>query len=398
MLLASIVIQLTALVTIGSKVSGGDAHTYIALSRDWESLDRVLSPNAFFGDLGPLSEVGNFWPAGYPAFLSLFNDLGEQWLVLVRLLQIAMVLGIAYMMSLIARRISANAGKWTFAVAALSPTLIWAAWTIGYELLLGFLLVLATYLIYRSTRHPILLGAASGALAGLALIVQFRAVLVIPIMCYLAWSLSGIRSFVAFGSTVVSFIAAWAMRTYVAMGTPVPWSANGPYNLWNGNGPHADGTNIFPLPPPEGGLSLSEASIEWILANPSKFFDLVARKALISFYPTEVADVSNSIPAEGIVSVAQWAYSFTFVTLLLLFGTALIWRRDLLILQLWPVAAIGVALVLPSLIFIALPRYRIPAEPFLIPVVVGTALELLRLRRPPQDSPSRPGAPLESYS
>jgi len=333
----------------------------------------------------------------------LFHGLGDNWLIVVRLLQITMVLGIALMLSFIARTISADLSRWTLVVAALSPTLIWAGWTIGYELLLGFLLVLATYLIYRANHQPVLLGTVSGSLVGFALIVQFRAVLVVPIMGYLIWRQSGARSLVAFSASVAGLSAIWAARTWIAIGTAVPWSANGPYNLWNGNGPHADGTNIFPLPPPPEGLSLAGASIEWILANPSKFFDLVARKALFSFYPTEVSDVSDLFPAEGLVSAAQWAYSLAFVLLLLLFGGALVWRRDLSIIRLWPLAAIGIALILPSLIFIALPRYRIPAEPFLIPVVVGTALELFTLRRGAQRStalasrrPEPPQAPTEA--
>ena len=399
-LVASAALQVAALTVIGSRVSGGDAYTYIALARDWDSLGRLLSPDAFFGDLGPLSEVGNFWPAGYPGYLSLFDGFGEQWLILVRMSQIAMVLGIAVMVAALAREVSDAAARWTLLVAAFSPTLIWAGWTIGYELLLGFLLVLAAYLLSRpgttsvTWQSPAVVGVTAGVIAGVALIVQFRAAFAIPFLGYLAWQRHGVRALLVFTGATTGVLGVWGARTWVAIGVPVPWSANGPYNLWNGNGPHATGTNVFPLPTPPGGMSLAQASIDWILANPGAFFDLVAHKALMSFYPTEVADVSDMFPAEGLMTVAQWGYSLAFLTLLLLFFGAQAWRLSLAVQRLWPLAMIGIALVLPNLIFIAVARYRIPAEPFFIPVVVGTGIELLRRARRPPSTVDHPQLPV----
>lgn len=373
LLTVSGVLQLALVASLGNSVSGGDAHTYLKLTQDWRSLDTLLSPTAF---------EGNFWPAGYPGFLALFSAFGDQAVLVTRVAQVVLVLSMAVMAGRLAACVSLRARDVTTAVVAFSPTLIWATWAIGYELLLGWLMLASTVLIYErpnaSRTHRLV---ASGAFMGLALIVQFRAVSVLPILVYLAWR-GGRRAAAVWVCALAVPVGVWIMRSFVAHGTPVPWSANGGYNLWNGNGPHATGHNVWPLPDPEGGTSeYSRAALQWILSHPSEFFDLLARKTVFLFYPTEFAGVATRIPAEGVLTALQWVYTVAVVSLLMLYIGSQVWGGPLPLTRLRPVLLISLLYLLPNIIFIVEARFRIPVEALLLTIVTPTALALWDRRR-----------------
>jgi hypothetical protein len=370
-------LQVGLLALIHDKVNGGDAHTYIKLAGDWSSLDRLLSPDAF---------EGNFWPAGYSGFLQIFAPFGDNDLLVVRLVQVAMVLSMAVAGGLLARTVSETARTVTVIAIAFSPTLIWGGWALGYEILLGWLLLTSLVLLWGPDRsRSKWLPALAGALAGVALVVQFRAVAAVPVLAYLAWRLGRQATF-AFALGVAVPLGAWMLRTYLATGLPVPWSSNGGYNLWDGNGPHATGHNVFPLPPiPPGESGYFSAAVHWILAHPAEFFDLSAKKALFLFYPTQFADISERLPGENWVTVGQWAYSIVVVALLAAFAGALIWRPETPILKLAPVFFLAMIFLFFNIVFIVEARFRIPVEAMLITVCVCTFFALFdRYRREPR--------------
>ena len=365
-LTVSAIAQVAFVVRLGSSVSGGDAQTYLRLADDW-SLSVLFTPEAF---------EGNFWPAGYSGFLHLFSPLGEHQVLAVRLAQVAMVLIMAMMAGVWTKRYSQAAQTWTVAIVVFSPTLIWGTWAIGYELLLGFLIAMALSLAWRDQPRTITL-AASGVAMGLALIVQFRALLVTVVLIVLAARI-GRRHLTAFAIGFGVPVLGWALRNGIATGSFVPWSANGGWNLWNGNGPHATGHNVFPLPPiPETATSYADAAIQWITANPGGFLDLTARRLVYTFYPTQFADVTNEFPFEAWVTAAQWIYSGVVVALLVAFIGALAWRTPPRLVRMWPVFAVAAAYLSINVVFIVEPRFRIPVEAMLLATVVSTAFALM---------------------
>lgn len=361
-LTASSLLQVLTVIVVGNQVSGGDAFTYLAISKDWTSLSSLLSPDAF---------EQNFWPAGYPGFLALFSGTGEHQLLLVRLAQVAMVVLIAWMSADLARAVSPRAARWTLVIVAFSPTLVWGVWAIGYEVLLGVLLVAGLWLVWPEKRHTWQV-CAGGLVVGLALVVQFRAVTVVPLVALLAWRVARVKFWWwALGLAVP--VLAWSARSFIATGSLSPASTNGGYNLWNGNGPHATGHNVFPLPPVPEGATTTSAALDWIQANPAPFMELVARKSLFLFYPTEISGISDIIPGEGILAVAQWLYSLVVLLLIVAFAGALFWRIDTPLTRLWPLLTFALLYLLPNVIFIVEARFRIPVEGLILAIAASTA-------------------------
>lgn len=369
-LAASAFVQLASLAFVGTRVSGGDAATYISLALDWTSLDRLLSPEAF---------EGNFWPAGYSGFLSLGLPFGDYQLLAVRLSQIAMVLAIAWLSADIVGRVSEQARRWTLVITAFSPTLIWGMWAIGYELLLGLLVTGALWLAWSRSGAPARF-ALAGLAAGLALVVQFRAITVLPVLLYMAWRIGRSRVLYLFSGLAVP-IALWSVRSWIATGSPAPWSSNGGYNLWDGNGPHATGHNVYPLPPiPESASSQASAALDWIISQPSQFMELAARKTLFLFYPTQVGDISDRLPFEGPISVAQWIYSLIVLLLIIMFFGAIVWKVSVPLTRLAPAFWVVVLFLVPNIFFIVEARFRIPVEGLVLAVATATAVEWVRSR------------------
>ena len=359
----SAVVQLATLPFVGNRISGGDAQTYLALSKDWSSLARLTSEDAF---------EGNFWPAGYSGFLHLFDPFGGNQVIAVRLAQILMVLALAAMSASFATSVSQQAARWTLIVVAFSPSLLFGMWSIGYELLLGLLICGALWLLW-TRGNRIAAAVTSGIAFALALIVQFRAIAALPVLLYLAWRI-GKRTFATWTISLAIPIGLWSLRTYVAMATWAPWSTNGSYNVWNGNGPHATGHNVFPLPPlPTGADSYSAAALTWATQNPFDFFEITARKFLFLFYPTDIAGISDRLPAEALVIAFQWAYSVALVILIILFLGSLVWAKGASLNRMAPVFLAAMLYLLPNVLFIVEARFRIPVEALLLAVAASTA-------------------------
>ena len=365
---AAAIAQLTLVALLGNRVSGGDATTYLALADDWTNQTRLLSQQAF---------DGNFWPAGYSGFLAIFHPFGGNQIIVVRVVQVLMVLVLAMMVSQMASRVSTRSARLTLVLVAFCPTLTWGVWAIGYELLLGFLITFTLWQMWR-TRVTMWAAALSGASLGLALIVQFRAIAVFPVVAVLVWrNRPAVR--VAWVALFAGILALWSLRTRIATGSWVPWSGNSGYNLWDGNGPHATGHNVFPLPVPPS-QSYSDAAIHWIFQNPSQAIELIARKGLFLFYPTLIGDVSDRLPLEGLLSLVQWLISLVTVALLVLFVGAMVWQSGTRLRALWPLFAVVTLFLLPNVIFIVEARFRVPVEALIMALCAATACELWDLR------------------
>jgi hypothetical protein len=365
--------QICTVAYLGSSVSGGDAYTYLQLSRDWQSWSSLLSPAAF---------DSNFWPAGYPGFLALFGWADSSQVVIVRIMQVLLAAAVALMSGRIADAVSVRAGTVTTVVVAFSPTALWAVWAIGYELLLAFLLMAGFILIWRDNiGRALWYPFIGGMLLGIALIVQFRAVVAISVLLVFVARSQRRKALVAGGGVALPILA-WSARSWLAVGSPAPWSTNGPYNLWNGNNPLATGHNIFPIPPlPPGAASYGQAALDWIVANPGDFADVTARKFLYLFKPTQVAVVSDPFPGRTLVSIAEVALAGLIVTGLVLFLAIRLSHHRAGVRPLDAPFMFCVAYLLPNVFFIVEPRFSIPVHAMLISIAVCAWFSLMRIVR-----------------
>jgi hypothetical protein len=367
----SALVQLGTVWYLGSTISGGDAQTYLRLAQDWASWERLLSPEAF---------EGNFWPAGYSGFLALFGWAGEQQVVLVRCAQVAMAGAVALMAGAWVDRISARAGTVTVAIVAFSPTMLFAVWSIGYELLLAFLLTLGLSLLWRAAMQSShILGLTAGAVLGLALLVQFRVVLAVLAIILMLRRLN-VKVFWFGLLGILLPMTAWAMRSFTATGNPAPWSANGPYNMWNGNNPLATGRNLFPLPElPVGADSYSAAAIDWIVENPVSFLVVTGKKFAYLFDPTRIAGISDAFPGEVLVSAVEFGLAGFIVVMLVMFLALRISARASVPRVLDLLFVVSMSYLLPNIFFIVESRFAIPVHAMLVGLAVGTSVLLMRL-------------------
>ena len=365
--------QIGTVVYLGSSVSGGDAYTYLEISRAWLSVETLLAPQAF---------ESNFWPAGYPGFLALLAWAGESQVLAVRLAQVGLAAGVAIVAGRIADSVSRRAGTVTTVLVALSPTAVWSVWAIGYELLLALLLACGLWLVWAAPHgskwgRPYL----GGLLLGLALIVQFRsAFAVVVLLLVVGWRASRVALVALTG--VALPVAAWSLRSLVAVGNPAPWSANGPYNLWNGNNPAATGHNVFPLPAlPDGVTSYTEAALTWISSNPLNFLSITARKFLFLFEPTRIAGVSDPFPGELLVSITEFAVAGLICVGLVLFIVLRMGRADSHLARMDVPFLFSAAYLLPNVFFIVEARFAIPVHALLVAISVSAFLALFRFLR-----------------
>ena len=372
------VLQLATVAYLGSTISGGDAQTYLRLSEDWTSWTALFSPDAF---------DANFWPAGYPGFLSLFAWSPEHQVLLVRVAQVGLAAAVALMAGRLADSVSQRSGTVTTVVVALSPTALWAVWAVGYELLLAFLLLAGLLLIWRnpaaSRPWPIFLG---GLLLGLALIVQFRSVLAVAVLLLFV-SRRAFRVVLIALVGVALPVVAWAIRSAIAVGNPAPWSANGPYNLWNGNNPQATGHNVFPLPPlPDGSSSYTQAALTWIVDNPADFLVLTGKKFLFLFEPTRISGVSDAFAGEVIVSTVEFFIAGAICIGLIGFIVLRVLRKSDKLAAMDVPFVFSAAYLLPNVFFIVEARFAIPVHAILIAIAVSSLTVMAKMIRERQVS------------
>ena len=370
---AAAIVQFATVVYLGSSISGGDAHTYLALADDWSSWARLIDPRSF---------ESNFWPAGYPGFLALFAWAGDAEIFAIRVAHIVLAASVALMAGVLADSLNRIAGTVTTVVVALSPTAMWAVWAIGYELLLAALLLAGLLLVWRPFRAsapwpPV----AGGFLLGLALMIQFRSVTAVAVLLIaVGWRRRRVAVLALTG--VVLPVLAWAARSLVAVGSPAPWSANGPYNLWNGNGPHATGHKVFPLPDvPADASGYTDAALTWIVGSPLDFLAVTGRKFLYLFEPTRLSSVANPIQGLGLVSVIEFAVVGLVTVGLITFVFLWVTHRDTGVSVLGVPFLFAAAYLLPNVLFIVEARFSIPVHGILIATSVASLIAMVRLRQ-----------------
>jgi len=272
-------------------------------------------------------------------------------------------------------------------LVGISPSVISMGQTGGYELLLGFLLLVSLGILWGTqgtpTGHRFWLAwlgpVSAGFTFGLAFLVQNKVIIVIPVLIYLAVRWGRWPLFYFLVSAMFPPFA-WALRNLIVRGSFDPRSTNGPVNIWIGNNPESvAGGFMEPLPLPANSTSFVDAALQFIINQPEASAALYLRKLARLLEPVYLYPEFDKPP--GFSTVLHYSTFLLSVVLLLLFFAylfAAIWRTDIGIPSLFPLALFYLLFILVNLPFLAEARYRTPLEPLLISISVVTASALWR--------------------
>lgn len=373
------------------------------------------------GTFGFLPEVSSAYTQPvYAWFLAgLYWPLERSWVV-VGLAQIALAVVTALLVLVIGRHLaSVRVGVLAALVATLHPYLVWHDVHVNREIVDGVLVASLTLLVLLAhDRRSMFLGAAAGAVAGLAILSNARlALLPLAVAPFAAWRIRPPRRVVAAGLLVVVVAAAvaapWVARNRAVIGcatittdTRALWKANNPatYDVLARGGWIDDVPDPPGVPPwPERAASISVATAK-----------AVDECAQASFYRDEVLDFWRDEPGEkarlavqavgmlwspflsveaddpgqqGAADFAQRTVEPAFV--LVLYALAL-WGAFLAPRRFVVLAAILLGYnTLAAMVFAGTVRYRAPWD-FLLALLAAFALEraweLVRERRRPAAS------------
>lgn len=194
---------------------------------------------------------------------------------------------------------------------------------------------------------------------------------------------AGLRRLAAFAGAALLVLGPWLVATNTMIGRPVV-TTNGPFNLYIGNNPAANGHFVSMRDTPLGpvwheriavlgeagtGAWLTGEVTNWVAANPGRAAALAGKKLALFWAPNvpDAADLERAPALAGlrIIDLAQWA------AILLLGGIAL-FRRDFDRRLRWVLAALVVGYwVIHGATYI-IPRYRDPVMPVLIALAALT--------------------------
>ena len=373
------------------------------------------------GTFGFLPEVSSAYTQPvYAWFLAgLYWPLERSWVV-VGLAQSALAVVTALLVLVIGRHLaSVRVGVLAALVATLHPYLVWHDVHVNREIVDGVLVASLTLLVLLAhDRRSMFLGAAAGAVAGLAILSNARlALLPLAVAPFAAWRIRPPRRVVAAGLLVVVVAAAvaapWVARNRAVIGcatittdTRALWKANNPatYDVlarggWIDDVPDPPG--VPPWPERAASISVEAARAVDECAQASFYRDEVldfwrddsgekARLAVqaVGMLWSPFLSVEADDPGQqGAADFAQRTVEPAFV--LVLYALAL-WGAFLAPRRFVVLAAILLGYnTLAAMVFAGTVRYRAPWD-FLLALLAAFALEraweLVRERRRPAAS------------
>ena len=333
------------------------------------------------------------WPVGYPAFLgALFAVFGHSLLV-AKIANLALSVGIILLTSWMAGRLfrSALTARLTMLVLSFYPNHIAYTSLVASEPLSMFLIMLGIgFLLIERSR--LLMTVLAGASFGLSCLVRPQG-LPIPLILVLL-PRSGLRPFGGRLLSVACVYAAlllvlvpWTIRNYKAFGGVFLVSTNGGGNLLIGNNPWANGTYRVP-PHYDSMLSYGgneyerdreshRLAVEYIRTHPVEILKLLPKKVWY-LYRGDVEGIRWSFegieakgervpagPATAIVALAEAYYLVLFAACAMsciLFVKSLRSGRDVA----FSTMGLGVLVYFTflGLVFYGGSRYHFPVMPF----------------------------------
>lgn len=354
-----------------NKFVGPDTWKYLQIAGKQTQGDFWLDPSAF---------DHNYWPIGYPTFLAIqFEVLGEDLsraLITQAILALILVLsawGLAFQLGRSYRLCAA-------VLVALSPA-VWAMARIGgYEILLALLLNVGLLFVWTtySTANRTWVGRwgisalSSGLILGVATLVQNKAIVVLPVLMFLAWRIRRFQVLFPLAGVILALLP-WSLRNFAVFGTATPFNNNGPINVWIGNNPDATtGGFMEPPPIPPGASGPLDAAIAFIVSQPEAAFALALRRLIRLLEPTYVYIESVPTTTNVVIHYLSILITSTVVVVFLLYIAGRVWRLGASIPNLNPLASFVILYYLVHIPFLAEPRYMSPVAPVMIVIAVAT--------------------------
>jgi 4-amino-4-deoxy-L-arabinose transferase-like glycosyltransferase len=288
-----------------------------------EKSDRFAQTLVASGTFGFLPGVPSAYTQPLYAFFlaAVYWPFGHSWLA-VGLAQTLVAVATALIVFELGRRLrSTSVGVAAALLTTLQPYVVWHDVHVNREIVDGFLLAALTLLgLLAFERRSAALGAATGAVAGLAVLGNARlALLPVALAVYIAWPARPVsRALLVGGATVaasVLVVTPWLVRNEVSIGcavittdTRALWKANNPatYDVL-ARGQWIDDVPDLPgVPPwPERAADISRAAAA-----------AVDECAQMRFYRDEVFDFWREQPGEKARLAAQavrmlWSPTFS---------------------------------------------------------------------------------------
>lgn len=237
-----------------------------------------------------------FFPPGMSLTLYIwYSLLGPSWWagkLLNGLFGLAFIL---LVFDLTRRTVSPLASRWAAVLTTVMPTLVFYTATLGYEILLGVILLavcdlaLVVRLKSMSWRATLLLGMLLGFGALVKPICVF-----VPVLLFLWWwSRSDLHMGLARTLMVMLFMACtimpWTWRNYRVFGEFVFISTNSGITLYAANNEHSQGI-AMPVKAVPGAVDevtadkvLRRKALQWIMHNPSAWLRLAVNKCMYTW-------------------------------------------------------------------------------------------------------------------
>ena len=355
---------------------GPDGGTYVAIAERMRWPLDVVGP-----DLGD----GNYWAIGYPLFLRFLDVLPWSGLLFVTLIQSGLLIATALAAYKIVSPLREPFRVATFALVALSPSLLFASRVIGYESLLAFLLTTALFFLLRVQRRSSVLVSLvlAGLCLGIATWVQSKVLLLAPV--FVLTMLLG-RPFVNGLVRAMWLLAGFLLPLLLLAGRNAlvhdrfsPVTDNAAINAWIGNSPESSGRYMNVYFPPDWRETLLERIGTFAFDSPRDFVTLQVRKVVELFVPTRERPDFGFAALDLSIEALQFAWLLCLALGLGLFVAGLAFRVLGRATELWPVALTCVVGLLTHVPFIADARMRLPYEPMLIILAVA-AVSVTRAR------------------
>jgi 4-amino-4-deoxy-L-arabinose transferase-like glycosyltransferase len=345
-----------------------------------------------------------FRPPGYPFVLSLAYRVFGDDVVVGRVLNLVIGVGVVALVFLLARRLGGlRAGVVTGTVTALYPPIIANDTVLLTEPM--SLALLAGLLLALSHRR----WAIAALLCGLLVLTRPSAQFLVPVVAlWVLWQLGWRRAVGVVGIAVV-VVAPWVVRNWVQLGQPVLVTSNG-FNLFAlySEEAQADRDFVDPVFDPRferywltafdeaaWQRALQDDALDALRDNPDYVLRVVGRHSLMYFELTP----SENDGAERVdgrnLDFRTWTLpAFWLVTGVGLAGLAARWREPVVLLML----VLIVYFVGSNLVFVFAPRLRAPFDLFCC-VGVGLAwarwVPRRRAREPDEEGSGEPEGPAE---
>ncbi|MDS1029674.1 glycosyltransferase family 39 protein [Bacillota bacterium LX-D] len=341
-----------------------------------------------------------FEPIGYPGFLALLYKIFGPYLIVPKVVNVFMSLGIIYLGYVLGRELfHRGVGLLAALMLALSPRNITYTSVLSTEIFFTFFLLLSLVITlkYTSAKWS---GPILGILAGILALTKpfmllFPGVIFLLLLVRKMSFLASCKKTLWVTLFVILTICPWTIRNYYVFHRFIPISTNGGITIYLNNNPYAQGHWQDPFKLPNSPLAKyqnpktgfwdelavdkvgKELAGKWILENPGDFIKLGLKKWYYIY--NDAWDVSYSVdkltngkPLENrwwVYRTARQAYKFLAYSLLLyalFFCRMLFTGKGIGLRSHWP-------LLLPIMFFSGLyfifegqPRYIFPLLPMLI--------------------------------